>query len=169
MSDDLRVSSNVPTPDAAAPHPRVTLRILATTDLHGHILPWDDLADRPAPDRGLAQIASLIAQARAEVPGSLLLDNGDFLNGSPLADHVAQAARSGPNRKKGQGNHIHPMIAAMNHLGYDAVTLGNHEFSQGLDLLRHALRQARFATVCTNLDRLGPTARRRPFASSPLS
>jgi 2',3'-cyclic-nucleotide 2'-phosphodiesterase/3'-nucleotidase len=143
----------------------VTLRILATTDLHGHILPWDDLTDRPAPDRGLAQIASLIAQARAEVPGSLLLDNGDFLNGSPLADHVAQAARSGPNRKKDRGNHIHPMIAAMNHLGYDAVTLGNHEFSQGLDLLRHALRQARFATVCTNLDRFGHTAqRRRSFA-----
>ena len=60
MSDDLRVSSNVPAPSATAPHPRVTLRILATTDLHGHILPWDDLADRLAPDRGLAQIASLI-------------------------------------------------------------------------------------------------------------
>ena len=164
MSDDLRVSSNVPAPSAAAPHPRVTLRILATTDLHGHILPWDDLADRPAPDRGLAQIASLIAQARAEVPGSLLLDNGDFLNGSPLADHVAQAARSDPSRMKDHGKPIHPMIAAMNHLGYDAVTLGNHEFSQGLDLLRNALRQARFATVCTNLDRLGPTAQRRSFA-----
>ena len=164
MSADLRVSTDLTVPDAPASRPRVTLRILATTDLHGHILPWDDLTDRPAPDRGLAQIASLISQARAEVPGSLLLDNGDFLNGSPLADHVAQAAHSAPNRKKDQGKHIHPMIAAMNHLGYDAVTLGNHEFSQGLDLLRHALRQARFATVCTNLDRHGPTGRRRSFA-----
>jgi 2',3'-cyclic-nucleotide 2'-phosphodiesterase/3'-nucleotidase len=164
VSDDLRIFTNVPAPGALASHPRITLRILATTDLHGHILPWDDLADRPAPDRGLAQIASLIAQARAEVPGSLLLDQGDFLNGSPLADHVAQAARSAPNRKKDRGKPIHPMIAAMKHLGYDAVTLGNHEFSQGLGLLRHALRQARFATVCTNLDRLGPTAQRRSFA-----
>ena len=164
MSDDLRVATDVPVPDAPASRPRVTLRILATTDLHGHILPWDDLTDRPAPDRGLAQIASLISQARAEVPGSLLLDNGDFLNGSPLADHVAQMARSALRRKNDRGKHIHPMIAAMNHLGYDAVTLGNHEFSQGLDLLRHALRQARFATVCTNLDRLGPTGRRRAFA-----
>ena len=60
MSDDLRVATDVPAPGALAPHPRVTLRILATTDLHGHILPWDDLTDRPAPDRGLAQIASLI-------------------------------------------------------------------------------------------------------------
>ncbi|MFZ9200451.1 MAG: metallophosphoesterase, partial [Paracoccaceae bacterium] len=161
MSDDLRFSTELPAPDAPASRPRVTLRILATTDLHGHILPWDDLSDRPAPDRGLAQIASLISQARAEVPGSLLLDNGDFLNGSPLADHVAQAARSDPPHRHKRGKPPHPMIAAMNHLGYDAVTLGNHEFSEGLDLLRHALRQARFTTVCTNLDRLGPSGQPR--------
>ena len=161
MSDDLRVATDVPAPGALAPHPRVTLRILATTDLHGHMLPWDDLTARPAPDRGLAQIASLISQARAEVPGSLLLDNGDFLNGSPLTDHIAQVARSAPRRKKDQGKYSNPIIAAMNHLGYDAVTLGNHEFSQGLDLLRQALRQARFATVSTNLDRLSPTPQQR--------
>jgi 2',3'-cyclic-nucleotide 2'-phosphodiesterase/3'-nucleotidase len=161
VSDDLRFSTELLAPDAPASRPRVTLRILATTDLHGHILPWDDLSDRPAPDRGLAQIASLISQARAEVPGSLLLDNGDFLNGSPLADHVAQAARSDPPHRHNRGKPPHPMIAAMNHLGYDAVTLGNHEFSEGLYLLRHALRQARFATICTNLDRLSPADQRR--------
>jgi 2',3'-cyclic-nucleotide 2'-phosphodiesterase/3'-nucleotidase len=164
VSENLRFSTELSAPVAPAPPPRVTLRILATTDLHGHILPWDDLGNRPAPDRGLAQISSLIAKARAEVPGSLLLDNGDFLNGSPLADHVAQAARPNSRLGQGRGNQPHPMIAAMNHLGYDAVTLGNHEFSEGLGLLRHALRQARFATVCTNLDRLDPTGQaRRPF------
>lgn len=127
---------------------RVLLRVLATSDLHGHILPWDDLCDRPAPDRGLAQVASLIASARAEVPGSLLLDNGDFLNGSPLADHVAETRRPTADQP-------HPMIAAMNMLGYDAATLGNHEFSHGLEVLRHALRQARFPIVTTNLHRIG--------------
>lgn len=133
--------------------PRLQLRILATSDLHAHALPWDDLSDRSAPDRGLAQVASLISVARAEVAGSLLLDNGDFLNGSPLADHVAESGlRAG----------LHPMIAAMNHLGYDAATLGNHEFSNGLPLLRRALGQARFAVVATNLDRIGK-AGRRPF------
>lgn len=154
---------------------RITLRVLATTDLHGHILPWDDLRDQPAPDRGLAQIASLIAKARDEVAGSLLLDNGDFLNGSPLADYSAQsdapkpasqsASQSGshPDSHRQGRAHIHPMIAAMNHLGYDAATLGNHEFSEGLGVLRNALAQARFPVVATNLDRLGPSGRARPF------
>ena len=133
--------------------PRVLLRILATTDLHANILPWDDLADRPAPDRGLAQVASLIAAARSEVAGSLLVDNGDFLNGSPLADHAAE--------RKGRAL-PHPMIGAMNHLGYDAATLGNHEFSNGLPLLQRALSQARFPVVATNLDR-NTSGGRRPF------
>lgn len=148
-------------PAKAKDGPRVTLRVLATTDLHCHILPWDDLRDQPAPDRGLAQIASLIATARAEVPGSLLLDNGDFLTGSPLADHIAHRANKGRQRRADP----HPMIAAMNQLGYDAATLGNHEFSEGLALLRQALAQAQFPIVATNLDRLGgPSGKaRRPF------
>ncbi|TXI05217.1 MAG: bifunctional 2',3'-cyclic-nucleotide 2'-phosphodiesterase/3'-nucleotidase [Pseudorhodobacter sp.] len=147
-----------PDPVSGNDLPQVQLRLLATTDLHAHALPWDDLADRPAPDRGLAQVASLIAAARAEVAGSVLLDNGDFLNGSPLADHVAETPRRAA---------AHPMIAAMNQLGYDAATLGNHEFSNGLPLLRRALSQARFAVVATNLDRIvkaaGGKAGRRPF------
>ncbi len=132
---------------------RLQLRILATSDLHAQILPWDDLADQPAPERGLAQIASLVAAARAEVANSLLLDNGDFLNGSPLADHVASHHRRAD---------LHPMIAAMNALGYDAATLGNHEFSNGLPLLRRALGQARFPFAATNLDRNSASGR-RPF------
>lgn len=135
---------------------RLHLRVLATTDLHGHILPWDDLSNQPAPDRGLAQVASLIAAARAEVPGSLLLDNGDFLNGSPLSDHVAETRKPDADRP-------HPMIAAMNALGYDAATLGNHEFSNGLDVLSRALAQAQFAVVATNLDQITPGGRRRAF------
>jgi len=138
-------------------NPRLHLRVLATSDLHGHILPWDDLTGRPAPDRGLAQIASLIAKARGEVPGSLLLDNGDFLNGSLLSDHLAQITQTAPR-------HRHPMIAAMNALHYDAATLGNHEFSNGLALLRRALAQAQFPIVATNLDRLSPSGgARRAF------
>lgn len=135
--------------------PRLVLRLLATSDVHAHILPWDDLTDKPAPDRGLAQVASLVAEARAEVPGSLLLDNGDFLNGSPLADHVAERMLRDPHTE-------HPVIAAMNRMGYDAATLGNHEFSNGLGVLRAALAQARFPVVATNLDRLARSGR-RPF------
>lgn len=129
------------------------LRLLATSDLHGHLLPWDDLTDRPAPGIGLAQVASLIAEARAEVPNSLLLDNGDFLTGSPLTEFLAHD----PHWSAAEN----PVIAAMNHLGYDAATLGNHEFSLGLAHLRRALRGARFPVVSANTLRVATSRRRR--------
>ncbi len=111
------------------------LRILATTDLHVHITPWDYYADHPSVTSGLSRTATLIAAARAEAGTCLLLDNGDFLNGSPMGDLVAE---------RGLDPVIHPMIAAMNALDYDAATLGNHEFSSGLPFLLHHLAKASF-------------------------
>ncbi|MCO6383900.1 bifunctional 2',3'-cyclic-nucleotide 2'-phosphodiesterase/3'-nucleotidase [Oceanicola sp. 502str15] len=127
--------------DAPRPTTHVHLRLLATSDLHMHLLPYDYHADAPSDAVGLSRVASLIAEARAEVPGALLLDNGDFLQGTPLGDHAAaQAASAGG----------HPMIGAMNALGYDAVTLGNHEFDFGLEVLEAALADARFPVVSAN-------------------
>lgn len=138
-------------PDTARPAARqgapglVRLRILATSDLHMHILPWDYPTDRPQPARGLAGLATLIAAARTEVPNTLLFDNGDFLQGSALGDRLALAPTV-----------PHPMIAAMNRLGYDAATLGNHEFSHGLRYLKQALSKARFPLVTSNLRQIAP-------------
>jgi hypothetical protein len=124
----------------------VQLRLLATTDLHVHLLPWDYYADRPLPATGLAQAARLIRALRDEAPGAcLLLDNGDVLQGSLLSDFIAAERRA-----LGRGT-IHPMIAAMNALGYDAGTLGNHEFDHGLPYLRSILAEAAFPLVSTNL------------------
>ena len=128
---------------------RFNLRILATTDLHVHLTPWDYYADRSSAISGLARTATLIAKARTEVATCLLLDNGDFLFGSPMGDVVFQGKTDGE---------IHPMIAAMNVLRYDAVTLGNHEFSNGLPFLMQQLRMARFPVVSANIARsLGPS------------
>lgn len=118
-----------------------TLRVLATSDIHSQIMPWDYLSDLACPGRGLARVATLIARARAEVPDCLLLDNGDFLQGSSLGDLVAASGTVD----------IHPMIAAMNALGYDAATLGNHEFSHGLPFLTRALRDAQFPVISANI------------------
>lgn len=126
------------------------LRILATSDLHMHVHPWDYYADRPAEQVGLARIVDLAAGARVEAPNVLLLDNGDFLQGNPMGDHLAA-------RGLGDGA-LHPMIAAMNAAGYDAATIGNHEFNYGLDFLAQALAGAAFPFVSANLaTRLGPT------------
>ena len=121
----------------------VALRILATTDVHMNVLPYDYLADRPSGRGGLARTASLIARRRAEVDNCLLLDNGDFLEGTPLGDFAARRT-AGMDRP-------HPAIAAMNALAYDAAALGNHDFSFGLAFLRGATDRARFPVLAANL------------------
>ncbi len=134
------------------PTPVAILRLLATSDLHAHAFGWDYHTDKPQAGLGLSDLAHMIDVARAECPNTLLLDNGDFLQGSPLGDWAAEQSEDVP----------HPMISAMNALGYDAATLGNHEFSHGLPLLRRAMADAHFPFVSANLQPLddGPFAHR---------
>jgi 2',3'-cyclic-nucleotide 2'-phosphodiesterase / 3'-nucleotidase len=120
------------------------LRILATTDVHAHLLPWDYYLDRPLDGHGLAPVATLIRVARAEVANCLYFDNGDLIEGSPLAEQAVMADGLGAAP-------THPMIAALNGLGCDAATLGNHEFSFGTGFLQRALQGARYPVVCANI------------------
>ncbi len=77
--------SKVDLPVSITPGPNdIHLRLLATTDVHVQIHPYDYYADRPAPESGLALLATLISQLRAQTPNTLLLDNGDILQGSPM-------------------------------------------------------------------------------------
>lgn len=119
------------------------LRILATSDLHGQFLSYDHYENRPLSDRGLVALSAVIAAAREAVPGALLFDNGDFLQGTALVEHAA---------RKRQG-HLHPAIAAFNTLGYDAVSLGNHEFNYGLEFLEEITAAAKFPVLAANICR----------------
>ena len=121
---------------------RVELTVLFTSDLHAHVLPVDDLRDKPAAG-SLAQVASLVARVRAESPNTVLLDGGDAIQGTPLG-YYAIAAAGAPGED--------PTIAAMNLVGYDAAVVGNHEFNFGLDVLRRSLGQSRFPWLAANLD-----------------
>lgn len=126
------------------------LRILQTTDIHVNLLPYNYFTDRPDPKIGLSQIAALIRTARKESPNTLLLDTGDFLQGTPLGDLYAE--------QNPQGGPRHPSIAAMNALAYDAGTVGNHEFNYGLDFLTSVLAGSGFPIVLANAaTRLGDT------------
>ena len=91
------------------------LRILATSDLHMHLLSFDYVKSCANKAGSLAKIATLIRQAREEAAAAneicLLIDNGDTWQGNPLADILAR----GGVRK------LHPMTRAMNYLHYDAV------------------------------------------------
>ncbi len=116
---------------------------MQTTDLHAHIFPYDYYNDHPIDSVGLARTASLIAEIRAEMANSILLDNGDFLQGSVMGDYIAY------DRGLKDGD-LHPVIAAMNTLGYDAATLGNHEFNYGIPFLMAALGRSKFPFVSAN-------------------
>jgi 2',3'-cyclic-nucleotide 2'-phosphodiesterase/3'-nucleotidase len=124
---------------------------MQTTDLHGQILGYDYFQDRPDPHCGMDRLARLIATARAEVPGSILCDSGDFLQGTPVCDVAAQDHARDPDA-------LHPVVAAMNLLRYDVAAPGNHEFDFGLPLLRAVIAQARFPMTCANLRELSATA-----------
>ncbi len=123
------------------------LRVLATSDLHAHLFPFNYYSDCRDDAVGLAGVAALIEQARAECPNTLLFDNGDTLQGAPLAD--AALSELMPTGE------THPMIAAMNALRYDAATLGNHDFDFGLAVLDRTLSAASYPVVLANARRLG--------------
>lgn len=132
-------------PKSVRPSPPLTakVRILETTDLHMQILPYDYFADNATPNIGLIPLAGLIEAHRSDpTVTALLFDNGDFLQGNPLADHIASL--NDPAQ-------VHPMIGAMNMLSYDAVGLGNHKFNYGLPFLTGALKHAAFPVVCANV------------------
>src|SRR5579862_6839381 len=120
---------------------RVKLTVLATTDLHGNLLPLDYFTAQPA-NRGLAKIATLIRAARAANPDNLLIDCGDTIQGTPLEYVYQTFVRTGRlplNLAFSGAPFAHdPMMVAMNALGYDAMVVGNHEFNFGLGNLDRA-------------------------------
>ncbi len=120
------------------------LRIMETTDLHVHVYPYDYYGDKPTDTVGLSRTAAIINEIRSEAANSMLVDNGDFLQGNPMGDYIAYER----GMKDGDS---HPIITAMNTLGFDASTLGNHEFNYGLDFLMKSLAGAEFPVVSANV------------------
>lgn len=121
----------------------VDLRILETSDLHSNMMDFDYYKDTPTEKFGLVRTASLINAARSETLNSVLVDNGDLIQGSPLGDYMAAKGL-----KKGD---IHPVYKALNTLDYAVGNLGNHEFNYGLDYLHMALSGAKFPYVNANI------------------
>ena len=120
------------------------LRLMETTDIHVNVFPYDYYADKPNDTMGLTRTATIIDNIRAEATTSLLIDNGDVLQGNPMGDYMAYQH----GMKDGD---VHPVIKAMNTLNYSVGTLGNHEFNYGLDFMFKVLAGANFPFVCANL------------------
>lgn len=105
-----------------------TLALLETTDLHANVLSYDYYKLQDEPSIGLERTAALIAQARAEFPNNLLLDNGDTIQGTALADYQALV-------KPLACDQTLAIYKAMNLLKVDGGGIGNHEFNYGLAFL----------------------------------
>ena len=113
--------------------PQDHLTILHTNDTHSQVEPKSNNQG------GYARRMGLIRQERKADKNLLLLDAGDFCQGTPYFNFY----------------HGRVELNAMNRMGYDAATLGNHEFDNGLDTLAAVLKTAKFPIVCANYDFTG--------------
>jgi len=121
---------------------RTEVLIAATTDVHGRLRGWDYYANAADPSHSLAAAATIVDSLRRANPdGVVLVEGGDILQGNPLT-YVAARVRPTP---------VHPVIAAMNVMRYDAAVLGNHEFNYGVPHLRKAVSQAGFPFLAANV------------------
>ena len=119
----------------------VTLTILHTNDTHSQVEPIAE-GKNNGNCGGYARRMGVIAKEREADPELLLFDAGDFCQGTPFFNFFRGRVE----------------IDALNEMGYDAGTLGNHEFDNGLDTLAMLVRRARHHIVCANYD----------FSDSPL-
>jgi 2',3'-cyclic-nucleotide 2'-phosphodiesterase/3'-nucleotidase len=131
---------------------RVTVTILQTTDLHGHLMPWNYQREREE-DVGLARLATRIAAIRKSTPNVVVLDAGDTIQGTPVEYLHAKSPAEGAD----------PTVLAMNAIGYDAMAVGNHEFNFGLEVLRKAEKEAAFPWLSANTLRLDGTPAFREY------
>jgi 2',3'-cyclic-nucleotide 2'-phosphodiesterase/3'-nucleotidase len=107
---------------------RAKVAILETTDVHSNVLSYDYYKLKPDDSLGYERTATLIRRARAEFPNTFLFDSGDTIQGSVLADYQALVKPVACDQELA-------IYQAMDAMGYDGGTAGNHEFNYGLGFL----------------------------------
>ena len=121
--------ATTPQKNAGAPDgSRARVAILETTDIHSNVLSFDYYKLKPDSSLGYERTATLIRQARQQYPNNFLFDSGDTIQGSVLADYQAQVQKIDCQQELG-------IYQAMDAVGYDGGTAGNHEFNYGLPFL----------------------------------
>ena len=92
------------------------LRIIATSDLHGKLVPWDYALNEASPSGSMTQLAAAVAHYRND--HTLLVDAGDTIQDNAADIFVGR-------------DEVHPMIQVINFLRYDIWVTGNHEYNYG--------------------------------------
>jgi len=145
---------------SAVPAEVVQITLYHTNDMHGWIMPREVPPSSPAPQGGMAVLSAYLERdtagwsGRPEDKPYLLLDGGDFFQGTPEG-----------NLTRGEA-----VVECMNRLGYDAAALGNHEFDFGVEALSRLMGQARFPFLASNVrDGDGRLGALRPFLVKTVS
>lgn len=116
------------------------LTLLSTSDTHGFLYPTDFRKRNQSLDFGLTKVKEQIKKIEKTVQGSLIkIDNGDFLQGSPLSYFLAKNPSAGS------------MADVMNEMGYDCGVLGNHEFNYGIEFLEETISKLNYPIICANI------------------
>ncbi|HDR7351611.1 bifunctional 2',3'-cyclic-nucleotide 2'-phosphodiesterase/3'-nucleotidase [Bacillus wiedmannii] len=127
----------------------VNLRILETSDIHVNLMNYDYYQTKTDNKVGLVQTATLVNKAREEAKNSVLFDDGDALQGTPLGDYVANKIND--PKKPVDPSYTHPLYRVMNLMKYDVISLGNHEFNYGLDYLNKVISKTEFPVINSNV------------------
>ena len=117
------------------------ITILGTSDLHGNIWGFSYEDSKETANNGMARVYTYVEEVRKENPNTILIDAGDDIQGTIMTDDIYNKI---PNEE-------HPVITAMNYMGYDAMTLGNHEFNWGTGTAASILSQADFPVLAANV------------------
>ena len=117
------------------------ITILGTSDLHGNIWGFSYEDSKETANNGMARVYTYVEEVRKENPNTILIDAGDDIQGTIMTDDIYNKI---PDEE-------HPVITAMNYMGYDAMTLGNHEFNWGTGTAASILSQADFPVLAANV------------------
>lgn len=118
------------------------LKILATSDMHGYILPTNYSEKNMNLPFGTAKVASTIQHIKQNAKGHVVtIDNGDFIQGSPLSYFV----------NKSDKYSVNDLTNVLNTINYDMGVLGNHEFNYGMSYLTQAVSNYNHPILCANI------------------
>lgn len=135
------LASLLPAAFAAEAEGEKHITILGTSDMHGNIWGYSYEDNAETDNNGMARLYTYIQQVRAENPNTFLVDAGDDIQGTIMTDDLYNKTPEEP----------HPVVTAMNYMGYDAMTLGNHEFNWGIPTMQAILGQASFPVLAANV------------------
>lgn len=121
----------------------VHIAVIATSDVHGNLWGYRYEDEAETENDGLARISTYVAEVRNSGSNVILLDNGDTYQGNILTDDLF-------NKKT---DTVHPVSLALNAMGYDAMTLGNHDFNFGLGLVDKMKAELSFPVLAANVKR----------------